>query len=55
MTYSQTYTLNVPGVPCHWIPKQVDDGPLWDHTMPDRRVIFGVFWLVKFIKILGYF
>ena len=28
VTYSQTCTLNVPYVPCHWIPKQVDDGPL---------------------------
>ena len=55
MIYSQTYTLtdDVPGVPCHWIPKQVDDGPLWGHTMPNRRVIFDVLLPVKFIKFLG--
>jgi hypothetical protein len=49
MTYSQTDTLNVPGMLCHWIPKQVDDGPLWGHTMPDRRVIFDISLLVKII------
>jgi len=27
MTYSLTCTLNVPGVPCHWIQKQVDVSP----------------------------
>ena len=53
MTCSQTDTLNVPGVPCHYIPKQVDDGPLWGHTMPDSRVIFDVFLLVKFVIFLG--
>ena len=53
VTYSQTDTLNVPGVPCHWIPKQVDDRPLWGHTMPDRRVIFEIVLLVKFVIFLG--
>jgi len=53
VTYSQTDILNAPGVLCHWSPKQVDDGPLWDHTMPDTRVIFGIFLLVKFIIFLG--
>ena len=40
VTYSKPDTLNDPGVLCHLISKQVDDGPLWGHTMPDRRVIF---------------
>ena len=53
MTYSQIDTLNVPGVLCLWIPKQVDDGPLWSHTMPDRRFIFDVLLLVKFIIFLS--
>ena len=54
VTYSQTNTLNVPGVPCHWIPKQVDDGPLCGHTMPDRRSFkFDIFLLVKFIIFLS--
>jgi len=53
VTYSRTDTLHVPGVQCHWIPKQVDDGPLWGHTIPDRQVIFGVLLLVKFIIFLG--
>jgi len=55
MTYSQTDTLNVPGMLCHWIPKQVDDRPLWGHTMPapDKLVIFDVLLLVKFIICLG--
>jgi len=38
----------------YWKPKRkiindVDDGPLWGHTMPDRHVIFENFVLVKFI------
>jgi len=53
MTYSQTDTLNVPGVLCHWIPKQVDDGLLWNHTMPDKPVIFDVLLLVRFIIFLS--
>jgi len=53
MTYSQTDTLNVPGVLCHWIPKQVDGEPLWGYTMPDKPVIFDVLLLVKFIIFLS--
>jgi len=53
VTYSQIDTLNVPGVLCYWIPKQVDDRPLWGHTMHDRRIIFDVLLLVKFIIFLG--
>jgi len=53
VTYSQTDTLNVPGVLCRWIPKQVDDGSLWGHTMPDRQVICDILLLVKFIIFLG--
>jgi len=53
VTYSQTDTLNVPSVLRHWISKQVDDGPLWGLTMPDRRVIFNGLLLVKFSIFLG--
>jgi len=53
VTYSQTDTLNVPGVLCQWIPKQVDDGPLWGYIKDDRRVIFDVSLLVRFIIFLG--
>jgi len=39
VTHSKSETLKGPGVPCHNIPYQVDDGPLCRHTMSARRVI----------------
>ena len=49
VTYSKSETLKGPGVPCHNIPYQVDDGPLCRHTMPVRRVICYNFAYFKFI------
>ena len=39
VTHSKSETLQGPGVPCHNIPYQVDDGPLCRRTMPAKRVI----------------
>ena len=49
MTHSKSETLKGPGVPGHYIPYEVEDGPLCRHTMPTRRVICDNFAHFKFI------
>jgi hypothetical protein len=50
VTYSQTDTLNVPGVPCHWIPNQVDAGP----CLITRCLIDGSFLIFRYSSDLLY-
>ena len=49
VTHSKSETLQGPGVPCHNIPYQVDDGPLCRRMMPARRVTCDNFVSFKFI------
>jgi len=49
VTHSKSETLKGPGLPCHYIPYRVEDGPLCWHTMPARRVICDNFADFKFI------
>jgi len=48
VTHSKSVTLQGPGVPCHNIQNQVDDGPLCRCMMPARRVICDNFIHFKF-------
>ena len=55
VTHSKSETLQGPGVPCHNFPYQVDDGPLCQHTMPARRVIYDNIFYFKFIIFMRIF
>ena len=54
MIHSKSETLKGPGVSCHYIPYQVEDGPLCRHTMPATRVIcdkFAIIFMCIFFSI----